>query len=163
LRTFFWPQHLAAPYPHAIFWPLWLVIVSILIIVVVSFIAIKWRTEQPWLLIGWLWFLGMLVPVIGLLQVGAQPFADRYTYVPLIGIAFAVIWVIPTLLAKWQARKFVLPTISIIVVAACIAASAKQVQYWRNTKMLFEHTLAVTKNNAFAQNNLAVYYLKNGD
>jgi Tfp pilus assembly protein PilF len=160
LRCIFWPVELASPYPHPGYAPIWKLGLVVLILVVISIAAVRWWKRAPWVIAGWLWFLGTLVPVIGVIQVGAQGFADRYTYIPSIGILFAVIWTSH----QWlQTRKAIATGLGVVLVSACVVMSVGQVKYWENTKTLFERTIAITRRNAFAHNNLAAYLMEHGD
>ena len=103
-----WPSNLAVFYPHPGLLPLWQVLGAVLLLVAVTFMVI-WRAKRfPYLATGWLWYVGTLVPVIGIVQVGAQAMADRYTYIPLIGLFIMVAWGVPELLKKWNYRKEIL-------------------------------------------------------
>ena len=103
---------------------------------------------------GWFWFLGTLVPVIGLIQVGAQARADRYTYIPLIGLFLIVAWGAPDLLSSLTKRNTALYAVAPLVIAACMIVARGQVQYWENGVTLWERALAVTSDNYIAENNL---------
>ncbi len=162
LQTFFWPSHLAVLYPHPGFWPGARVFAATLLVFACSLAAWFLRRKQPWLLVGWLWFLGTLVPVIGLVQIGVQAFADRYLYVPLIGLAVAAAWGIPELVARWQGRHWLLRLAAAAVLAALMLTTFCQVRYWRNSEALFSHALAATRNNAIAHNNLGVVLAQRG-
>jgi tetratricopeptide (TPR) repeat protein len=121
-----------------------------------------WRT-QPYLAVGWLWFLGMLVPVIGLVQVGSAALADRYTYFPLVGIFIAVTFGVCAL-AKWfQIPKMILAAAAAAILTACLILTENQLHYWRDSKTLFAHALAVTKDNHVAHVNLGVALEMKGD
>jgi tetratricopeptide (TPR) repeat protein len=104
--------------------------------------------------VGWLWYLGTLVPVIGLVQVGVQAMADRYTYVPLIGIVIMVAWGIPEVLKKWRHRNAALATVAVITLSIFSYVTWKQVGYWQNSTTLFKHTLEKTTNNPIMLNNM---------
>lgn len=163
LETFFLPRNLAAQYPMPHAWPLWKIGLSLAMFAGVSAAAVVWRKRYPALLVGWCWFVGMLVPVLGLVQVGIQAYADRYTYLPMIGVSAALIWTLSAALSAWPPRNLVLGAAAAAATAACIAMTAAQVKYWRNTETLFTHSLEVTKDNAFAHNNLGVYFMQHGD
>jgi protein O-mannosyl-transferase len=148
------PVHLAAFYPYPASVPAWQAAAAILGLASVSAIAWVRRREQPYLLAGWLWYVGTLVPVIGLVQAGSQAHADRYMYVPLVGLA---------IMAAWGAADFLraLPRARTPVVAAacvfcgvCIPVAWSQTSHWRDSETLFRHALAVTSDNAIAEHNL---------
>lgn len=149
-----WPTRLAAVYPYPASVPGWWVIAAIVGLTAVSALAIRARRRQPYLLVGWLWYLGTLVPVIGLIQVGSQPTADRYTYVPLIGLFIIVAWGVPDLLVRWPPRTIALPAVAALVISACTITARSQVRYWESSTTLWEHALNVTTANYRAHNNV---------
>jgi tetratricopeptide (TPR) repeat protein len=155
------PFHLAVLYPHpgnAI--PGWKVLGSALGLALLSWMIIRRARRYPYLLVGWLWFLGTLVPVIGLVQVGMQAMADRYTYIPLIGIFIMAAWGMADLLASWRCPKFLLPLVAGVMIAVYGTVAWFQVGYWRDAVTLFQHTLSVTPNNPMIEGALAeaLYY-----
>ncbi len=125
------------------------------ILIVVSVLVIRYSKRRPYLALGWLWYIGTLAPVIGIVQVGAQAMADRYTYVPLTGIFVIIAWGMPDILSRWRYRGIVLAPAGCLIIAALTALTWIQIGYWQNSITLFEHTLAVTRNNYTAHNNLA--------
>ena len=126
-------------------------------------VAVIWAgLRRPYLPVGWFWYLGTLVPVIGLVQVGSQPMADRYTYVPLIGLFIMVAWGVPDLLARWPLRSIALPAAAALVISACAITAWGQVQYWENSTALWAHALEVTTGNYLAHNNLGNDLAKQG-
>jgi protein O-mannosyl-transferase len=159
-KTLF-PFHLAVLYPHpgnAILW--WKVLGAAVGLALLSWIIIRQALRYPYLLVGWIWFLGTLVPVIGLVQVGPQAMADRYTYIPLIGLFIMVAWGMTDLLARWRSPKFLLPLVAGIMIVVFGIAAWFQVGYWRNAVSLFQHTLSVTQNNLVIEGALgeALYF-----
>ena len=158
-----WPNNLAVFYPHPGSLPLWQVFGAALLLSAVTFIAI-WEAERlPYLTVGWLWFTGTLVPVIGIVQVGAQAMADRYAYIPLIGLFIVAAWGIPELLKKWRYRKEALFASSALVLAYLFMVTWTQVGYWNNSISLYDHSLEVTGNNDTILNNRGVAYSQLGD
>ncbi len=156
-----WPTRLAAFYPY--FQPLpWWVVGSILGLIGVSVVVIRAARRHPYLPVGWLWYVGTLVPVIGLVQVGSHSMADRYTYVPLIGLFIMVAWGIPDLLARWPYRSIALPTAAGLVILACTITAWGQVQYWKSSVALWAHALEVTAENYIAHNNLGLVLANQG-
>jgi tetratricopeptide (TPR) repeat protein len=152
----FWPVKLSILYPHPGQWPWWKIIVCLLVLIAVTVLVLRQLRPRPYLAVGWFWFLGMLIPVIGLVQVGIQCMADRYSYVPMVGLFIA---------ATWAAIEFVrvrnvLITASVIAIAACCVLTPIQVSYWKDSEQLFLHAVAVTDGNYLAYNNLG-YYLSN--
>lgn len=160
-----WPSPLAVFYPHpaavdaAI--PAWEIVGALLLFGGISFATYRQR-HRPYLAVGWLWYLGTLVPVIGLVQVGGQAMADRYTYVPLIGIFIAAAWGVPEALAGWRYRSLTLGSTAVAVVVAFSLAAWGQVKHWKDSPSLFSHALAVTEKNWLAWNNLGLFHLSNG-
>ncbi|MCL6582232.1 MAG: tetratricopeptide repeat protein [bacterium] len=153
-----WPNQFAVFYPYPMSWPWWQVAASALLIVGLSALAVAVAKTQPYLLVGWLWYLITLLPVIGLVQVGRQSMADRYTYVPSIGLLIMAVWAAFELTAKW-CRRYQIATLSAsasAVILYLMICTAHQVRYWKNSLTLFEHALAVTANNYLAHYNLGV-------
>jgi tetratricopeptide (TPR) repeat protein len=109
-----------------------------------------------------LWYLGTLVPVIGLIQVGYQAMADRYTYIPLIGLFIVVAWGVPDLLVRWPFRRIALPAAAGLVILACVIAARGQLRYWEDSTTLWTHDLAVTTGNNIVHNNLGVVLADQG-
>ncbi|MFC1577587.1 tetratricopeptide repeat protein [Thermodesulfobacteriota bacterium] len=157
-----WPGNLAVFYPHPGVLPGWRIIVAGILLAGITCLAIKLVKSKPWLMVGWLWFLGTLVPVIGLVQVGSQAMADRYTYVPLIGLFIILAWGVPDLLKRFPYQKAGLVVITTLVTISLMIVSWGQVKTWQSSVTLFERALAVTKNNYVAHNNLGHYRLTEG-
>ena len=159
-----WPKNLAVFYPHPeSSLPAWAVIGAGLLLVLISVALFRVKRRHPELLMGWLWYLGTLAPVIGIVQVGAQAMADRYTYIPLIGLFMIGVWSISDLLGKIRFRRM---TIRIVVGGAAsvlLVATSVQISYWRDSRALFEHAVRVTVDNSEAQTNLGVALGKQGD
>lgn len=130
---------------------------ALVLLASVSLPVIRSRKRCPALLVGWLWYLGTLVPVIGLVQVGLQSMADRYTYVPLIGIFIMVAWGIPVY-TEIRSHKIALAIVAVALLACMTVRTWLQVQHWKNSITLFEHTVSVTPDNYVAQYNLACGY-----
>ncbi len=148
-----YPSRLAVFYPHpADSLPLWQPIVCFTVLAIVSAAIIYTARQKRYLAVGWLWYLGTLVPVIGLIQVGSQAIADRYTYLPSIGIFIMVAWGGGELPAKWRYRGAWLGISAGLLLAAMVTCTRTQVQLWKNNLTLYEHTLAVTENNSIIQN-----------
>jgi tetratricopeptide (TPR) repeat protein len=149
LKTF-WPTNLAVFYPLPQQVPLLAVVGSLAVLVVVSVAFWISRQSKPYLLVGWLWFLGTLVPVIGIVQVGSQQLADRYTYFPLIGIFVAVAFGAGDLARSVNLPAFVTATAASVLALGSIALTEAQLRFWRDDKTLFLHDLSVTTNNPVA-------------
>ena len=140
-----WPQNLAVFYPYPAHGPVfWKTLISAMLLLVVSLIALSLRRRRQYLLVGWLWFLVTLVPVIGLVQVGGQAIADRYTYVPLIGLFVIAVWAISD---AFRRIKPLAPALGIVVVVALTMVTLRQVPYWQTGATLFEHALESTSSN----------------
>src|SRR5262249_30478646 len=150
LGKMLWPAGLAVFYPFDIPLPAWQVLGAGVFLLVASAAVLKSARRHPYLLIGWLWYLGMLVPVIGLVHQGDQSMADRFTYVPSVGIFIMAAWGIPALLGDWRHRQVFCTVAAIVVLAACTLATARQLRFWKDSLTLFEHALAVTRNNYVA-------------
>jgi tetratricopeptide (TPR) repeat protein len=158
-----WPQSLAVFYPHpGTSLPGWQAIAAGLLLIVITIGVIRAGRQHAYLAVGWLWYLGALVPVIGLVQVGAQALADRYTYVPLIGLFIMISWFIPDLLTGWRHRHIVLGGAAVTVVSALMVCTWMQLQHWKNDITLFEHALKVTANNYLAHDSLGNALAKQG-
>jgi protein O-mannosyl-transferase len=159
-----WPMNLAVFYPHPENrLPLWEIISSFLLLICVTAVAITLRKQRPYLITGWLWYLGMLVPVIGLVQVGWQGRADRYTYLPQIGVYIAVTWVVADLTTLWRHQRTILSVAALLTIIVLSWHAWIQTWYWRDSETLFKHALAVTTNNDVAENNLGIEYLRQGN
>jgi tetratricopeptide (TPR) repeat protein len=158
-----WPVNLAVFYPH----PndslsLWQIVGALLVLAAITCSVIILRRTRPYLFIGWSWYVLMLLPVIGLVQVGEQARADRYTYLPQIGLCIAVTWLIFDLAKGWRWRRRVLATAAISVVLLLSWRASVQASYWKNSESLWSHTLAVTSNNDVAHNNLGFVLMRRG-
>lgn len=157
IAKMFWPGRLAVFYPHpgdAL--PIWQIAAAVAVLLGISAWVILRGRRKRYLVVGWLWYLGTLLPVIGLVQVGAQAMADRYTYVPLTGLFIIVAWSIRDLVAQWRYRKVIVVVLGSVLCVALMMCTWIQVGYWRNSVTLFEHALNVTSNNYVAHNNLGI-------
>lgn len=169
LRKMFWPVDLAPFYPHpalfgtdfraAVMGP---AAASALLLLAVTALALWNVRRRPYLAVGWFWYLGTLVPMIGLVQVGEQQMADRYTYIPLVGVFIAATWFVADVTPeRWRQRK-VLPVLGAACIAALSFSTWEYVKVWKDSIALFSHTLAVTDRNAWAHNNLGIALHKAG-
>jgi tetratricopeptide (TPR) repeat protein len=157
-----WPKDLAVLYPHPIHLPLWQIVGSGLLVGVVTFLILWPGRKHPYLLVGWLWYLGTLVPVIGLVQVGVQAMADRYTYIPSIGLFVMAAYGVPEILKGTRIRKVALSLMASALIILLLFLTRAQVLRWENSPTLFEYTLKVTANNSVIHNNLGVVLLAQG-
>lgn len=163
LKQTFVPRDLACFYPH----PLRTLSgsqIELSIALIISITVVAWivRNRFPYLIAGWFWFVGMLVPVLGLIQVGNQAYADRYTYLPQIGLAFGVTWAVTDLLATVRYRQLILSAISVTALIALTWVARIQTTYWRSSQTLWEHAAAVTPENENAEEHLSDAYLEEG-
>jgi tetratricopeptide (TPR) repeat protein len=158
-----WPVSLGVLYPHSVNIPLWQISVSAIFLAAVSGIAIYTIKKRPYIAVGWFWYLGTMIPVIGLVQVGVQSMADRYTYIPLIGLFIIVAWFLSDVLEKIPYKKYIIATVSAVIVLLLVTLSWSQLKYWKNSYELFTHTLEVTRDNYTMHCNLAVLLAGQGD
>ena len=163
IRQMFWPAGLAVFYPHPESrLPVWEISIALIVLVGITAAAFVFRKKAPYFMTGWLWYLGMLVPVIGLVQVGWQGHADRYTYLPQIGLYIAVTWAVTDLTRSWRFQRMALGAAALILLGALGWRGWLQTSYWRDSETLFTHALAVTTNNDVALNNLGIIFLDKG-
>ena len=148
-----WPSNLAVFYPHPGLLVPWQVLGSVFLLIAITSVVI-WKAKKfPYLATGWLWYTGTLVPVIGIVRVGVHAMADRYTYIPLIGLFIMVSWGVPELLKKWNLRKEILLASSALSILCLSIITWTQVGYWQNSFTLYDHTLKVTDDNWLIYNN----------
>lgn len=145
-----WPMNLAIPYPLPKHWPWEQVVVSAIVVVGLCVAFIWLGRRRPYLWVGWFWFLGTLVPVIGLVRWGDQAMADRFSYVPLIGLFIVLVWVAAEVCARWNVPTRTMELAAVLVLTACCARTLDQLRHWKNSETLFRHSLAVTENNYIA-------------
>jgi tetratricopeptide (TPR) repeat protein len=157
-----WPHGLATPYPQAQL-PVWQVWGAGLLLLGISSLVFRQRRQRPYLLVGWLWYLITLLPVIGLLKTGPHKMADRYVYLPLIGLFIMIAWGLPDLVKKWPYRRTALAVAATMVLLGCMAGAWLQARHWKNSISLFSHSIAVTSNNPVAHNNLGVAHVDQED
>ncbi len=137
-------------------------ILSLLVLLLLSVIFFLWRRKYPFLLVGWLWYLGTLVPMIGLVQVGVQARADRYTYLSQIGLSIVVTWGVMELLARWRRGREVVVVAALFIVATLVAVSFNQTSHWRNSTTFWRYAIDIAPDNYIAHNNLGNVLLKEG-
>jgi Flp pilus assembly protein TadD len=163
LGKLFWPADLTVFYPYPGHWPVGQVLLAGLALVGITAFVFAQRERYPFLLVGWLWFCGTLVPVIGLVQVGAQSLADRYTYIPSVGLFVAVVWGAYALLKRIPQHPIALATAGCLVIITCTGMTRQQLGYWQNNETLYRHALAVSDKNYLAYHNLGIALYKKGD
>jgi tetratricopeptide (TPR) repeat protein len=162
IEKMFWPDHLAGLYLRSGGWPLWLAVLAAVALLIVTIFVVRQRRERPWLAMGWLWYLGTLVPVLGLVQVGMQSMADRFTYVPLVGLFIIVSWGGCELARSMRLPDFALWAAAILALTVCMGLSARQIGYWKDSETLFNRMIAATPNNYMAHYNIANIYSRAG-
>ncbi|MGW8300921.1 MAG: tetratricopeptide repeat protein [Desulfobacterales bacterium] len=145
-----WPQNLAFFYPFSDRLPAWQIMAAALALGLFTILAIQSKNNRPYIIVGWLWYLGTLVPVIGLVKIGDFAMGDRYTYVPLIGLFIIISWGVPDLLQKWRSKTLVLSLAALAVLVSFAAVTRVQTRYWLNSIALYEHAIQVTRNNFLA-------------
>ena len=159
----FCPVHLGVYYPYpGVNLPVWQLVFSALLLVSLSCLAWKYRLSRRYFLVGWLWYLGTMIPVIGIVQVGDQAMADRYAYLPLIGIFLVIVWTASDLADQWHIDLRFRSAVAIAVVGALALPTWRQIGYWHSDYDLWSHTLAVTQNNDIADESLGKALLMMG-
>jgi tetratricopeptide (TPR) repeat protein len=143
LGHFFWPADLCVYYPLPRIFDIPQVAAAVLLVAAITIAAWRWRVTRPYFLFGWLWFLGTLIPVIGIVQVGSQGMADRYTYIPSIGFFLALVLLAAEFAGKLHLPKTVLTALAVLICAACIFATERQIRFWHDGEALFRHAVEV--------------------
>src|SRR5262249_32829292 len=138
-------------------------LISVFVLAGITVAAIRLVESRPYFLVGWLWYLGTLVPVIGLVQVGSQARADRYMYVPSIGLLIIAAWGAHDLVAHRPALRKALPIVAAAIILSCAIVARAEVNYWQDSFALWTRAIAVTQNNAPAQGNLGYENWKRGN
>jgi protein O-mannosyl-transferase len=146
-----WPQDLVVVYPYVHEWPSWLIGLAAALLLGTTSLLLKLRRQAPYLSVGWFWYLGMLVPVIGLIQVGGQSMADRYTYLPFVGIFIMLAWSARDLLGTWRFCRVVLGAAAALTLACCALVTHFQIRHWKSSEALFRHAVEVMPANPIAQ------------
>ena len=156
-----WPFHLAAlyPYPHSL--PMWEVVASAIVLLAISVAILRYR-ERRFLVVGWLWFVVTMVPMIGLIQVGNQAMADRYAYLPMIGLFVMIVWAVSEWAQRRQVSGKILAVAGIAALLVLATLTHMQLAYWHDDSTLWSHALAVTRNNFVAENNFGNALIRRG-
>lgn len=162
LGKLFWPVDLAVYYPHPGHWPSWQVAGAVVLVLGLCLGALWLGRRIPFVVTGWFWFFGMLIPVIGLIQAGDQSMADRYTYLPLVGPFIILVWGVAALFTRWRLPKLAAGVAAGLTIALCAARTTDQLRYWKDGETLFRHAIAVTRPSYLAQNNLGDALLQKG-
>lgn len=157
-----WPTDLAVFYPPVRDWPALSVAGAFLVLALISLLAFFLRRPAPFLPVGWCWFLGLLVPVIGLVPIGEQSMADRYSYLPSAGLFLAAVWAGSSCLRRWRLPTAVDWGVVTVLILACAALSRVQLSYWKDSETLFRRALTVTRGNYLAHNNLGTALFQQG-
>jgi tetratricopeptide (TPR) repeat protein len=163
LWKMFYPFNLAGFYPYPRTFNIVSVFACLVFLVAVTVVVFMISKKLPYLITGWFWYIGTLLPVIGIVQVGSQAMADRYTYIPLIGIFVMVAWGLTDILGRWSYGKYVLGVLSVVVLAILTWTTWIQITTWKNSEALFRHALSVTTDNYLAHNSLGVALFERGD
>ena len=151
IKKMIWPQNLAVYYPHPDMLPVWQVICAFLFLLCVTFLAFRCVKTKPYFAVGWLWYIGTLLPGIGLIQAGLWPaMADRFAYVPIIGLFICIAWGIPDFVGRWRYRKVGFIAVSTALVPILMGITWLQLRHWQNSVALFTHNIRVTHNNSLA-------------
>ena len=158
----FIPSNLSAFYPHPGFWPMWQVVLSGLLLVCTSVTVLRWGRRYPYLPVGWLWYLGTLVPVIGLVQVGSQAMADRYSYIPLIGLFIMAAWGTADIVKNYPYRQVILGSLALATIVGLTTVTIDQLRYWQNGITLFRRNIATTAPHYISHYNLGVTLMDKG-
>jgi tetratricopeptide (TPR) repeat protein len=162
LGKLIWPSRLAVFYPHpqnSLAW--WKVIVALLILVGIG--AIVWRfRERQYLLVGWLWFLGTMVPMIGIVQSGRQGMAGRFMYIPMIGLFVAAVWLLGDWASRVRLQQGIAAALFVVLISPYVYLTRKQIGYWHDSLTLFSYTLQSTDNNGIAENNMGAALMERG-
>jgi tetratricopeptide (TPR) repeat protein len=159
LGKLFWPVDLAVFYPHPGRWPVGEVLLAATLLAAITAWVWRVRRQLPFLAVGWFWFVGTLVPVIGLVQVGMQAMADRYTYIPSVGVLIMIVWGAYALASRWRVPWPWPAGLAVAALAACATLTESQLKYWQDSETLFRHALRVTADNDTSRINLGVALL----
>ena len=157
-----WPRGFAVYYPYPGAFSLWPVLGAGLLLLIISVLVLWAAARQPHLAFGWAWYVVTLLPVIGLIQVGSHSHADRYTYVPLIGVFTLLVWGIHDLIGRWRCQAVVSSATAVLVISLCVALSRHQLAYWQDSETLLRHAIAVTRDNEPMRNNLGTVLVGQG-
>jgi cytochrome c-type biogenesis protein CcmH/NrfG len=163
IRMLFYPVELGLWYPLGSAVDPLILFASGSLLAIITVFVWRYRRGNEYLLMGWLWFLGTLVPVVGLVQVGMQSHADRYTYVPYLGLFLIIVWGAAALSRRWAAGQKIVAAAAIVILLTLTALAYRQVSLWRNSETLYTHALSFTENNHFLMSNLCLYYVQKTD
>lgn len=154
IATLFYPADLALMYPYARDFPVWQIVGSALMLIAITALCVWQIRKRKYLLVGWLWFLGTLVPVIGIVQVGSQPLADRYTYIPYFGLFVMLVWGLSDLFEYLKINRTIYLSVFALIVIVLSMISFRQTSFWKDDETIYRHALAVTSGNAVISHDL---------
>lgn len=163
IAKMFVPINLSVFYPYTPSIPVWKILIAGTALICITFFTVRRFKIQPYLFVGWFWYLGTLVPVIGLVQVGMQSMADRYTYIPLIGLFVMMAWGFPALLADWKHKEIVILSTALLIYSTFLVFTWFQVRHWADNFSLYQHAIYSTDKNHVAHNNLGAAFYKTGN
>jgi tetratricopeptide (TPR) repeat protein len=155
LELMFWPAKLSAIYPYPDFWPTGQLLCATVLFFGMSVLTLGCLHQRPYLLVGWLWYLGMLVPVIGLIPIGGESICTRFTYIPMMGALVLLVWGVDDLSKRWRQRSAVFAAVVVLAVMACAIRTRAEIVYWKDSVTLYNRAIAVTTNNFMAHYCLA--------
>ena len=156
LAKMLWPHDLTAMYPYPPAIPFWQIAGACLLLAFISLLTMKHFAKHPYLAIGWLWFLGTFIPVIGIIKIGSHAMADRYTYITFIGLYVMIAWGVPGMLNQFRYKKIVLASAAVALIVVLMITAKSQTSYWANSIRLFNHSIEVSQNNFLAHRNLGL-------
>jgi tetratricopeptide (TPR) repeat protein len=162
IGNMFWPLDLAVVYPHPGALPAWQPLLAGAGLIAVTAAVLRKRKRHPYAAVGWFWYLGTLVPVIGIVVIGPHAVADRYAYIPLIGLYTWLAWQVNAVGEKYRVTDGLMPLVILLLVAAMIPFTWRQIGYWKNSATLWERALAVTQDNARAHSGLGQALFRDG-
>ncbi len=158
-----WPGKLALLYPHLTqLFPAWQVAAAIAFLLAATAFVIAQRHRRPYLIVGWMWFVGAMFPMSGVVQVGAHALADRFAYIPFIGLFLIAVWTIAETPALRNIPRAWVAIPALVILSAFATVTHQQIGYWRDSQTVWQRTLAVTQNNSIAHDNLASYLIQLG-
>jgi len=163
LAKMLWPHDLTAMYPYPPSIPFWEIAGACLVLAFISLLTVKYLARHPYLSIGWLWFMGTLVPVIGIIKIGSHAMADRYTYMTFIGLYIMIAWGAPEIFNQFRYKKVVLASAAVVIIAVLMSTAKIQTSYWANSIRLFTHAIEVTHDNFLAYRNLGLALSYSGE
>ncbi len=164
IKKMIWPHNLTVYYPYPTTLPVWQICGAFLLLICITFLAFRWVRSKPYFTIGWLWYIGTLVPATGLVQAGLWPaMADRFVYVPLIGLFIIIAWGMNDLVGRWPHKKIEFIVIVVTLLSILMVLTMSQIKHWQNGVTLFTHTIRVTHNNSLAHYELGNALEQQGD